>query len=88
MKNNKINFIEYIIPSWAVCPLINADESALNDSDIAKLDEFTKQVVKEHGNALFCLGDIDGNDNLGFITSNDIDNLGSDCYALYIQSNK
>ena len=34
--------IEMIIPSWAICPLINADLSACSDEDIVLLDEFEK----------------------------------------------
>jgi hypothetical protein len=74
----------YEVPEWAVCPLINGDESALSDEDHVALNRFVAKIVKRHGNANFMLGDIGGEDDLGFRYSNDIDNLGSDVYRLYI----
>ncbi len=45
--------IDYIIPEWALCPLIYGDYSGLNDEEIVIIDKFTKDVVKEHGNGFF-----------------------------------
>lgn len=82
------DLIEYDIPSWAISALINGDNSGLSDEDEVKLNKFTSEVVSANGNANFILGDIEGADNLGFRHSNDIDNLGSDVYRLYIKPNK
>jgi hypothetical protein len=76
--------IEYIIPSWAVSPLINGDNSALNDEEIEALNDFTDSVIGEYGNANFILPD-DDDLEIGFLYRNDIDNLGSDCVRLYIR---
>lgn len=82
MKNN---LIAYTIPEWAICPLINADNSALNDEEEQQINNFCGKVAKQYGNANFMLGDIEGKDNLGFLYRNDIDNLGDNCYTLYIK---
>jgi hypothetical protein len=82
------DLIEFDIPTWAVSALINADESGLSDEDQFKLDNFVQDVVNKYGNANFMLGDVDGKDDLGFQHSNDIDNLGSEVYRLYINPTK
>ena len=68
--------------------LINGDYSGLYDEDEIKLNHFIKQVSNKYGNANFMLDDIEGEDNLGFKHSNDIDNLGSNVYRLYIKPSK
>jgi hypothetical protein len=73
---------EYEIPNWAVAPLINGDFTGLSDEDESKLTKFMDEVVEDHGNALFMLGD--KSDESSFSPSNDIDNLGSDVTVLYI----
>ena len=88
IKENKDNLIDYKIPAWAIASLINGDDSALNDEEIEKINKFTAKVVAEYGNAFFLLGDSEGDDNLGFCYSNDIDNMGSDCETLYINPSK
>lgn len=82
------DLIEFDIPEWALSALINGDKSGLEDEDITKLNNFINQVVATYGNAIFMLGDIDGEDNLGFKHKNDIDNLGSNVYRLYIKPRK
>ena len=76
---------EYIVPDWAMPALINGDYSGLSDEDEQKLEMFIKEVITQNGNANFMLGDIDGKDDLGFKHSNDIDNLGSNAYRVYIK---
>jgi len=82
------DLIEFNIPVWAVSALINADESGLSDEDQFKLNKFVQDVANKYGNANFMLGDVDGKDDLGFQHSNDIDNLGSEVYRLYINPTK
>jgi len=87
-KDNKKSFpdlTEYIVPDWAMSALINGDYTGLSDEDEQKLEMFIDEVIKQNGNANFMLGDIDGKDNLGFKHSNDIDNLGSNVYRVYIK---
>ena len=88
LSENKENLVDFDVPEWAMSALINDDRSGLSDEDEAKLDEFINDVVKQYGNAHFMLGDIDGEDNLGFKQSNDIDNLGSNVYRVYIDPSK
>jgi len=76
---------EYIVPDWAMSALINGDYSGLSDEDEQKLEMFIKEVITQNGNANFMLGDVDGKDDLGFKHSNDIDNLGSNAYRVYIK---
>lgn len=88
LNENMDNLIDFDIPTWAVPALINADESGLSDEDQVKLNAFVQDVVNKYGNANFMLGDIEGEDDLGFRHSNDIDNLGSDVYRLYLNPTK
>lgn len=88
LNENKENLVDFDVPEWAMPALINDDRSGLSDEDEAKLDEFINDVAKQYGNAHFMLGDIDGEDNLGFKSSNDIDNLGSNVYRVYIDPSK
>jgi len=81
------DLIPYEIPEWAMSSLINGDDSGLEDEDIQKINSFVNRVSSEFGNAKFMMDDIDGEDNLGFRRSNDIDNLGSNVYRLYIRPN-
>ena len=77
--------LEFIIPEWAICPLINGDYSALNDSDIEILQKFINKTVNKYGNANFGLPDTEGPDyDQGFRHYNDIDNMGSNCYKLLL----
>jgi len=88
LKEGKEDLVDYDVPEWAMSALINGDLSGLEDEDIQKINSFTESVAKAHGNAHFMLGDIDGEDNLGFKHYNDIDNLGSNVYRLYINPDK
>lgn len=85
IKENDEGLIEYDVPEWAVSPLINGDDSGLKPEDINKLENFVRDIIKTHGNANFLLGDMDGKDKLGFQRDNDIDNLGSNVYRLYLR---
>lgn len=82
------DLLEFTIPSWAMSTLINGDNSGNSDEDDQKINAFVNSIVGEYGNANFMLGDIDGKDDLGFCRSNNIDNLGSDCYRLYLRPSK
>ena len=84
-ENPNNDLVEYEIPSWAISALINGDYSGLEDDEITKLNDFIQEVTNAHGNAHFMIDDIEGKDNLGFQSYNDIDNLGGDVYRLYIR---
>ena len=82
MAKNK-NILEFRIPNWALCALINGDYSGMDEQDEAKLNSFIDKIVRNHGNAHFMLSD-EQHMNLGFCYVNDIDNLGSDCSKLLL----
>lgn len=82
MKTN-IEILEFRIPTWALCSLINGDNSGLTDEDISKINSFCSKTVLSYGNANFCLPDEDKR-NEGFYYRNDIDNMGSDCENLLL----
>jgi hypothetical protein len=77
------NVYEYEVPDWALSALINGDISGLSDEDEQKIERFINQVVNEVGNANFYGGSEE--DSLGFRRSNDIDNLGSEVYKVYVR---
>lgn len=79
------NLVDFDVPQWALSALINGDFSGLSDEDESKIMSFMERVSKEFGNAHFIYDDIEGKDNLGFKPYNDIDNLGSNVYRLYIR---
>ena len=80
--------LDFDIPEWALSSLINGDDSGLEDEDIEKINAFVDRIVARYGNANFMMNDIEGEDNLGFQPSNDIDNLGSNVYRLYLRPSK
>lgn len=79
------DMVEYLVPEWSLSALVNGDFSGLSDEDEAKIEKFIKEVTSHYGNAHFIVGDLEGEDNLGFKYRNDIDNLGSNVYRLYIK---
>lgn len=89
-KLNEVSddLLEFTIPSWAMTTLINGDNSGNSDEDDQKIDAFVNNVVAKYGNAHFMANDMEGEDDLGFCHSNDIDNLGSNCYRLYLRPSK
>lgn len=82
-NERKKEILEFIIPEYAVSSLINGDDSGINDEDIEKIDKFVEETVVEYGHANFSLPN-DDELELGFRTSNDIDNLGNNCYKLLL----
>ena len=49
------------IPQWAVCYLVNADDSALTPEDKKTVDDYVERLLKEEH--LRLLGPIDGTEN-------------------------
>lgn len=49
------------IPQWAVCYLVNADDSALTPEDRKTVDDYVERLLKEEH--LRLLGPIDGTEN-------------------------
>jgi hypothetical protein len=78
------DILEFTIPEWAISPLINGDDSGLEQEDIAKLDDFVNRTITEYGNANFMLPS-EGEMDLGFKWKNDIDSLGNNCYKLLLR---
>ena len=77
------NVYEYTVPDWALPALINDDFSGLDDEDEKKVREFIKRVKMNVGNANFYGGDEE--DDLGFVRSTDIDNLGTNAFKVYVR---
>ena len=84
-ENPKDDLIDYTLPDWAVAALVNADYSGLTDEEAEELDAFSNRVKEKYGNAHFMLGDIDGEDDLGFVKSTDLNNMGANAYRVYIK---
>lgn len=70
MKNNKIEVLEYTLPNWTACYLINGDRDNLTDEEIKQIDSF---VSKEK------VSFVSVNDDTHFTWRNDLDSLGADC---------
>lgn len=66
--------IQLIIPHWAICAIINGDESALNDEESKLLEQFT---TKYSGYIIPCP---DGEPE--FMHYNDVDRYAGDCYII------
>lgn len=49
------------IPQWAVCYLVNSDDSGLSSDDKKQVDEYVKRLLKEEHLRLVC--PIDGTEN-------------------------
>lgn len=68
---------EYIIPTWTLVSLINADDSGLTDEEIKMIDQFEMEVIARHG-----YGHWDYPDDLDeakyFSMSNDVHSLGDE----------
>jgi len=79
MKKNKIKMIEVTIPSWALCAIVNGDDSGLSDEEIEQLDRFVES------NKIQSVSLKNDNDEGYFSRYNDINNLGDtvfDCVAI------
>lgn len=87
MNTENSNLLEFTIPTWAICALINGDDSGLEYEDIEKLNRFVDEAANKYGNAFFMLGE--KSEQAHFSWSNDIDgNLGADVTTLYLIENK
>ena len=87
MNTENTNLLEFTIPTWALCSLINGDDSGINEEDIEKLNKFVAETVNDYGNAFFMLGE--SSEEAYFSWRNDIDgNLGAEVTTLYLIENK
>jgi hypothetical protein len=74
-----IEIREYTLPSHWACPLINGDESGLNDSEIEEITTFLETIP-----GFYCTGVSEESD---FRYSNDANNMGGDCYVFTFLKN-
>ena len=79
MKPQSFFVREWIVPDWALCTLINADSSALEEEDIAKIDAFLAKCAEYANGRRWHLG---GVAEYGFRHFNHIDTLGADCSTI------
>ena len=63
---------EYQLPDHWLSALFNGDESGLDDSDIAALESFTAEMVRDYGQ---CWA-IDSRDDCGFMRWHDAARFG------------
>ncbi|GAG14197.1 unnamed protein product [marine sediment metagenome] len=70
--NKKTVEIEYAIPEWAICYLVNSDNSGLSEQEIEQLDRFWKyeQLISISVTS----------ENAYFARVNDVDNIGCNVY--------
>ncbi len=64
--------LDYVLPEWAIYPIINGDYSALNDEEEEKLNTFLFSLPEGH----FCPPEEEGY----FKWGNDIESLGGIVY--------
>ena len=84
MKNRNFEILEFIIPEYAVCPLIYGDFSGVEDEDEKEIMEFVDRCIEDYGNALFTPPEDESLMESEFRVSNDISNLGCDCVTLIL----
>lgn len=68
----KMQFAEYQLPDFWLSSLFNGDDSGLDESDIAALDAFTDEMVRDYGQ---CWA-IDYRDDSGFMRWHDAARYG------------
>jgi hypothetical protein len=93
LKPTENELLEFTIPQWAVCALINGDPieegtDEQNTEDEQKISAFNQRCIEKYGNANFMTGD--KSEAKTFRPSNDIDHLASDCVCvtLYLSNEK
>jgi hypothetical protein len=64
--------VQYTLPTFWACALVNGDETGLDDADQASLDAFVADMVKEHGSC-HCL---DVAEDEGFMRYHDAEPYG------------
>ena len=47
--HRKIKTLTYMLPTHWACPLVNGDESGMEDDEIAMLNEFIDDMVRVYG---------------------------------------
>ena len=69
--------IEFILPSWVLCPLFNSDNSGITEEENQLLTEFVEENLKEH-KSFWAINA----EELGFRHSNDLDGLAGSCHLV------
>jgi hypothetical protein len=87
IKENKEDLIDFVVPKHYGSALINGDFSGLEDEDEEKIDDFISRVQSKYGNANFMQGD-EEDDDLGFMSRSDIDNLGGNMMRIFIRPDR
>ena len=75
MNNNEIEILEFTLPDWCACPLINHDGSGLSEEEDRSLVRFMQSLTEEYATA--CCVSV--KEDSGFTHSNDLNNLGDNC---------
>jgi len=69
---DKVKTIEFIVPEWAICALVNDDYDCLEDQDILDIKTFIKRNKIQSVSPT--------HDEPYFRRYNDVNNLGANCY--------
>lgn len=73
----------FLIPDWAVCPIVNDVWDGLTDAEEKQLKDFIEETRDWLGEGYF----VDPA-KIGFRSGNDISNLAGDVYEIYFVHNK
>lgn len=65
--------LEFIVPSYSLCALINGDFSGLTEEEETQINKFIEETAQTYGSAFFSP---DVNSEEYFSWHNDIDSLG------------
>ena len=74
---------QLMIPGWALCALVNGDDSGLEQADIQLIDEWEKDLGKYTGGGYYTLNIID--EEPSFVAFPEF-GLACDCYTCEVWS--
>lgn len=83
MERKKTMFtrLEFIVPAYFLCALIDGDFSGLNDEEEEQINNFIDATLQKYGNAFF---HPDFTTEPYFSYRNDINNLGGDVARIFL----
>lgn len=73
----KLKFVEYTLPAYWACALINGDESGMDDDEVKEMDAWLKH--EKPGHCVNC------SEESFFAWDNDATDLGGDCLVYTFQ---
>lgn len=70
--------LEQVIPVWAMVAMVNSDESGLTESESLDILEYSVELIVAGYNAI----PAGQTEDVGFCTTNDLNNFGGDCFKV------